>query len=111
MARLPVGVVGVGALGRHHARHLAASESAQLVGVHDTDRARGSEVADACGTRFYPELEALLNDVEAVTVAVPTTAHAAVGLTALGRGRAVLMEKPLAATLEEGLLRLRIVRC
>jgi predicted dehydrogenase len=101
MARLPVGVIGVGALGHHHARHLAGAEEATLVGVHDTDRERGSAVARACGVRFYADLDALLADAEAVTVAVPTPAHAAVGLRALERGRAVLMEKPLAATLEE----------
>jgi predicted dehydrogenase len=101
MARLPVGVIGVGALGHHHARHLALAEDATLVGVHDIDQARGSEVAVACGVRFYPDLDALLADAEAVTVAVPTPAHAEVGLRALERGRAVLMEKPLAATLEE----------
>ncbi len=101
MARLPVGVIGVGALGHHHARHLAGAEDVTLVGVHDTDRARGSAVAGACGVRFYADLDALLADAEAVTVAVPTPAHAAVGLRALERGRAVLMEKPLAATLEE----------
>lgn len=101
MAALPVGVIGVGALGRHHARHLAAARDARLVGVHDADPARGREVADSCGTRFYPDLDALLEEVEAVSIAVPTPAHAEVGLRALARGRAVLMEKPLAATLEE----------
>ena len=107
MARLPIGVIGVGALGRHHARHLARSADAALVGVHDLSPARGREVADACGVRFYPDLDALLAEVEAVTVAVPTAAHAEIGLRALERGRAVLMEKPLAATLEEadGLVR------
>jgi predicted dehydrogenase len=101
MARVPVGVIGVGALGRHHARHLAGSARAELVGVHDLDEAQGRAVADACGTRFYPDADTLLADVEAVTVAVPTPAHAAVGLLALSRGRAVLMEKPLAVSLDE----------
>ena len=56
MAALPVGVIGVGALGRHHARHLAAAADARLVGVHDADAARGREVAESCGTRFYDDL-------------------------------------------------------
>lgn len=101
MARLPVGVIGVGALGRHHARHLAASATATLVGVHDIDVAQGRAVADACGTRFFPDADRLLAAVEAVTVAVPTPAHAEVGLRALEGGRAVLMEKPLAVSLAE----------
>jgi len=98
---LPVGVIGVGALGRHHARHLATAHGAHLVGVYDTDALRAEEVAATCGTRAYRDLEQLLARVEAVTVAVPTAAHAEVGLGALERGVAVLMEKPLAGTLEE----------
>ncbi len=101
MSRIPIGVIGVGALGRHHARHLATSKGARLVGVHDLDAARGREVADSVGTRFYPDLDALLQDTEAVTIAVPTPVHAAVGLRALERGHAVLMEKPLAVTIAE----------
>jgi predicted dehydrogenase len=100
-APLPVGVIGVGALGRHHARHLAVAADAKLVGVHDADHARGREVADRCGTRFYEDADLLLRDVEAVTIAVPTSVHAEVGLRALSHGRAVLMEKPLAASLED----------
>jgi len=99
--RLPVGVVGVGALGRHHARHLAALEEAELVGVYDLDPARAAEIAIELGTTAFADLDALLGRVEAVTVAVPTPAHAAVGLQALERGIPVLMEKPLAATVAE----------
>jgi predicted dehydrogenase len=98
---LPVGVIGVGALGRHHARHLATLPEARLVGVYDTDRERAAAVADELRTRAYDDLDALLREARAVSVAVPTPAHAAVGLHALGRGVPVLMEKPLAATLDE----------
>ncbi|HUR95990.1 MAG TPA: Gfo/Idh/MocA family oxidoreductase [Gemmatimonadales bacterium] len=101
MARLPVGVVGVGALGRHHARHLAALPEAELIGVVDTDAERARAVAAEVGTAAFGDLDALLERVEAVTVAVPTPAHVAVGLRALERGVPVLMEKPLAATVEE----------
>jgi predicted dehydrogenase len=101
MARLPIGVIGVGALGRHHARHLARAGDAALVGVHDIDAARGAEVAESCGVPFYADLDGLLAAARAVTVAVPTASHVEVGLRALERDRAVLMEKPLAATLPE----------
>jgi predicted dehydrogenase len=94
-------VIGVGALGRHHARHLATLPEARLVGVYDTDRERAAAVADELRTRAYDDLDALLREARAVSVAVPTPAHAAVGLHALGRGVPVLMEKPLAATLDE----------
>ncbi|HET8649437.1 MAG TPA: Gfo/Idh/MocA family oxidoreductase [Gemmatimonadales bacterium] len=98
---LPVGVVGVGALGRHHARHLAAMPAARLVGVYDRDAERAAAVAAEVGTRAFPDLESLCHSVAAVTIAVPTSAHAEVGLRVLGAGLPVLMEKPLAGTLEE----------
>ena len=100
-APLPVGVVGVGSLGRHHARHLAAFHGVQLIGVYDLDRGRAAEVAAEVGTRAFAELDDLLREVEAVSVAVATSAHAEVGLRALEAGIPVLMEKPLAVTLEE----------
>jgi predicted dehydrogenase len=100
-ARLPVGVVGVGALGRHHARHLAGLDEACLVGVHDVDLGRARLVADELGTTAFDDLDALLGRVAAVTVAVPTPAHAEVGLRALEAGVPVLMEKPFAVTVAE----------
>jgi predicted dehydrogenase len=96
-----VGVIGVGALGRHHARHLSTLPEARLVGVYDTDRERAAAMAGELQTRAFGELDALLREVRAVSVAVPTAVHADVGLHALGRGVPVLMEKPLAATLDE----------
>lgn len=100
-APLPVGVVGVGALGRHHARHLAGLPEARLVGVYDIDAGRAAAVAEELGTRAFADLDALLAQSRAVSVAVPTPAHAEVGLRALSRGVPVLMEKPLAATLDQ----------
>ena len=99
--RLPVGVIGVGALGQHHARHLAGLNEVRLVGVYDVDRERAREIANSLTTRAFSEMDDLLQQVEAVTVAVPTPAHAEVGLRALALGVPVLMEKPLAATLAE----------
>jgi len=100
-AALPIGVVGVGALGRHHARHLAELDEARLVGVHDIDLERARAVAGELDTTAFDDLDALLARVEAVTVAVPTPAHAAVGLRTLEAGVPVLMEKPLAGTVAE----------
>lgn len=100
-APLAVGVVGVGALGRHHARHLASFHGVRLAGVCDTDAVRARAVADEFGTTAFTDLDELLARVDAVTVAVPTPFHADVGLRALAAGKPVLMEKPLARTLEE----------
>ena len=100
-ARLPVGVIGVGALGQHHARHLAHLDEVQLVGVYDADEGRAETIAGGLGTIAYGDMDALLREIEAVTIAVPTQAHAEIGLRALRQGVPVLMEKPLASTLTE----------
>ena len=100
-ARVPVGVVGVGALGRHHARHYAQNPAAQLVGVYDRDQARAKQVADEVGCEPFSDLDALLAKVKGVSCAVITSAHHDVGLHILGRGVGILMEKPIAASAAE----------
>jgi predicted dehydrogenase len=96
-----VGVIGVGALGRHHARVWAGLRDARLVGVHDKDAARASEVAAAHGCRAYPDPESLLAEVDAVSIAVPTAAHHMLSRRSLEAGRHVLVEKPITASLDE----------
>jgi Predicted dehydrogenases and related proteins len=100
-ARLPIGVVGVGVLGLHHARHLSRLEEVELVGFYDIAPSRSREVEAAVGVRGFADLHSLLSRVSAVTIAVPTADHATVGVAALERGIPVLMEKPLAGTLAE----------
>ncbi len=96
-----VGVVGTGALGAHHARILAALPAAELVGVFDLKPEVARAVAAEHGGRAFPDLESLAGEVEAAVVAVPTVAHREVGCELLERGVHVLVEKPIAATLEE----------
>lgn len=98
---VPVGVVGVGALGRHHARVWASVPGAHLVGVHDRDSSRAEAVAKEYGCPVHAELGSLLEEARAVSVAVPTVDHHSVTLQALERGCDVLVEKPMTATLAE----------
>ena len=100
-AALRVGVVGVGHVGRHHARILAALPGVELVAVADIDTARARTVAGRSGCRAESRAAALLEDVDAVTVAVPTEAHREVAEPFLKRGVPVLVEKPIAASLDE----------
>lgn len=100
-APLRVGVVGVGSLGFHHARLYATLPGVRLVGVCDVRPERAAQVASQVGAAAYASLDGLFEDVDAVSVVVPTPAHQAVGLAALRAGRHVLMEKPLAATIAE----------
>ncbi|HXM37146.1 MAG TPA: Gfo/Idh/MocA family oxidoreductase [Gemmatimonadales bacterium] len=99
LRRVPVGVVGTGALGYHHARLLRKMDGAELVGIYELNPARAAQVARELDTVAYPSLDALLDRVQAATVVVPTSAHVEVGLAVLARGIPVLIEKPLADTL------------
>lgn len=100
-ASLPIGVIGVGSLGFHHARLLRSVPGAALVGIHDVDQKRAKTVGEDLAIPYFPDRNGLLARVEAVVVAVPTTAHAEVALAALERGVHVLIEKPLASSLAE----------
>ena len=94
---IPVGVVGVGSMGRHHARVYRELPGAKLVGIHDADEKRAAGVAAEQGTNAMP-LGELLDAVEAVSVVVPTGHHRAVAEAATEAGVSLLVEKPLAPT-------------
>jgi predicted dehydrogenase len=101
MARLRMAVIGVGHLGKEHARILAGLPEVELVGVADVNPDQAQTVARRCGTRGYSDFWPLLNLVDAATIAVPTTYHHAIACEFLRRGLPLLVEKPLAATLDE----------
>jgi predicted dehydrogenase len=96
---LAVGVVGVGQLGFHHARILSSLEGVRCAGVFDIRKDRGEQVGRELGIPVHSSLESLLDQSEAVVVAVPTTAHERVASAALERGVHVLVEKPIAPDL------------
>jgi predicted dehydrogenase len=98
---LRVAVVGVGHLGRHHARILSSLPGVELVAVVDTNRPRAEEVASAHATRALFDARDLDGQVDAVTVAVPTELHRDIARPFLAAGIAALVEKPLARTLDE----------
>ena len=100
--RLAVGVIGVGHLGSIHAEKYAERSDVTLVGVHDANPARAAEIAARHGAIAARDLDDLLGRVAAVSIAVPVAEHEAVGLRALDAKRHVLMEKPLADSLEAG---------
>ena len=101
MTALRAAVIGVGALGQHHARVLAAMPDVELVGVVDTRADRAAEIAARHATIGFTEARAVLGLVDAVTIAVPTSAHVATALPFIESGVAVLLEKPLAGTVAE----------
>ncbi len=95
-----VGVIGVGAMGANHAR--VYSEIANLVGVADPDVKAGGAASNRFTTSFFPEYRALLKEpLDAVSVCVPTSQHAKVAFDVIDKGIDLLVEKPLAGSVEE----------
>jgi predicted dehydrogenase len=96
-----IAVIGVGALGYHHARILRDVPGATLAGIYDQDATRLASVATELGVRPFATLDEAFDAAQAATIVVPTPAHYAVARRALDRGVHLLIEKPIAATLEE----------
>ncbi|MBI4527634.1 MAG: Gfo/Idh/MocA family oxidoreductase [Deltaproteobacteria bacterium] len=99
--RVSVAVVGVGYVGRFHAEKYAASHNARLVAVADIDQSRATEVGGRLGVGAFTDYRELYGRVQCVSVAVPTRLHYQVARDFLTAGLDVLVEKPMAATLEE----------
>ena len=94
--RIRVAVIGVGALGKHHARILAELPDVELVGVADINEARAREIGGLVNVPWVTNAAEMQGRVDAVTIAVPTESHLSLALPFLQRGTAVLVEKPLA---------------
>ena len=99
-----VAVIGVGSMGKNHARVYNELPEAELVAVSDANPTVAQAIGAQFGTAAFTDYRELLAQVkpEAVTIAVPTAMHEEVALAALEAGADVLVEKPIAATLEEG---------
>lgn len=96
-----IGVIGAGGLGVHHVRILRDMQGPHFAGFYEARADRAAQVAADLGVRAHPTLESLLDDVDAVTIVVPTPGHFAVAQQVLARGIHAMIEKPLAATIEE----------
>jgi predicted dehydrogenase len=99
---LRVGVIGVGVMGSNHARVLAELPGVKLVGVADPDRKRCDQVARSLGCASFSDAGDLMRrGVDAVTIAAPTHLHREIAIDCAGRGIHVMVEKPIASTVEE----------
>lgn len=99
--KIKTAVIGVGHLGKAHARIYHSLEEAELVAVCDTNEANGRAIAETYQTKFTADFRDLLGEVEAVSVATPTVNHHEVTCACLEAGISVLVEKPISRTLEE----------
>src|SRR5215471_7493168 len=96
-----VAVIGVGHFGTEHARVYSTCEGAKLVGLCDIDRSAGQKAAGRFGVDFVPSHRDLIGSVDAVSLAVPTVLHHEIGCELMEAGISVLVEKPIAATLDQ----------
>jgi UDP-N-acetylglucosamine 3-dehydrogenase len=102
LVMLNVGVIGVGNMGKHHAR-VYSELGANLVAVSDVNEAAGNEMASRLKCKFYKDYHEMLQNekLNAVSIAVPNFLHKEVALACINKGVAVLIEKPIANTLED----------
>ena len=101
MKTIKAGVIGVGYLGRFHAQKYQSLDGVELIGVADADPDRARLVAEECGCRHFSDYKKLLSQVDAVSIAVPTSIHHQVASDALSNGVDILLEKPMTVTLAE----------
>jgi len=104
MNKLRTAVIGVGSLGQHHARNyaeIAGSGTTEFVGVCDTNEENAKAVADKNGCSYFTDWNDLLDKVDAVSIVTPTETHCEIACAFLEKGINVLVEKPIARTLEE----------
>ncbi len=99
--KVRVAVVGAGEFGRNHARVYRELADAELVGIVDPSAERAAHAAAEFSCKVFPDIESLAGHVDAASVAVPTVEHARVGCRLMELGIDVLVEKPMAASLEE----------
>ena len=96
-----VGIIGAGAMGQNHIRTYSQIPGVEIVGIADVDRARAEVLAKQYGTRGFADYNELLKQgVDAVSVVVPTTLHRRVALDVIAAGAHLLVEKPIADTVE-----------
>ena len=96
---LKTGVIGVGSMGQNHAR--ISSEISDLVAVIDPTESQGQEVARRCSTKWLKNHEELKNQVDAVSIAVPTKFHFDIAMDLAEAGVNILVEKPMASNVKE----------
>lgn len=110
MSKIKTAVIGVGKLGRHHARWLKSINQSELVGVYDIDQGKCREVAGEYSVTPFDNLETLCDKVEAVSIAATTSAHYEIAEQMINRGIHCLIEKPVTASVAEADKLLQLIR-
>lgn len=95
------GVIGVGHMGKHHARILAEIPECELIGVCDIDKDKGQKIAKEYNCTYHGNIKELLSKTDVVIIATPTNTHREITIEALNKGNHVLVEKPISLDLKE----------
>jgi predicted dehydrogenase len=98
---LRVGVIGVGSIGQHHARIYSGLEGVRLVGIVDIDSVQAQEIALKYNCKAYKNYTEIINSVDAVSIAAPTTLHHRISMDFLKHDKDILVEKPITSTMHE----------
>jgi len=96
-----VGVIGVGAIGRNHARIYSELDSADLVGIYDANEDHAKAIAEEFGTQAYGSIDDLLDTIDAASVSTPTITHREIATMLLESGKHVLVEKPISDSVDD----------
>ncbi len=96
-----IGVIGVGYLGQHHARIYSGMDGVELVGVMDASVDRAREIAGEYSCTVYEEMEALIKESDALSIAAPTPLHHEIAMKCMEHGKDILVEKPITVSVEE----------
>lgn len=98
METLKIGVIGTGNMGRNHIRNLVSEKRFHLVGFYEVNTCRAMETLERYGTKAFESIDDILEEVDAVVIAVPSSLHKEIALKVAERGIHALVEKPLATT-------------
>jgi predicted dehydrogenase len=96
-----IGVIGVGYLGQHHARILSELKGVRLTAIVDVDLKRAEEIATKYGGKAFANFREAISNADAFSIAAPTTMHHGIAMECIKAGKDILIEKPIAATIEE----------
>ena len=99
--KLKVGVIGVGALGRFHTKFYSESTNAELIGIYDANPEVAKRISDEFKLKVFSSIDQLADVCEGLSIAVPATLHHVIAMPLLKMNKHLLMEKPLAATVEQ----------
>jgi predicted dehydrogenase len=105
-----VGVIGVGHLGQHHAKHFNTMDSVHFAGVFDIDSQRAEKIASFYKTKSFSKINALVSACDAVSIVTPTQFHATVAEQCIRSGKHVFLEKPITRTIEEADTLIRLAK-